>query len=102
MTEAERLEERRRLCTAEMGHRVKNSFAIASALTSLVARSAATTEIMALDLQSRFAALCHAHDLVRPNGTGTGYAHLGDLISVLLLAYDRSPDQATRISLNVP
>ncbi len=102
VTEHERLQERQQMFAAEMDHRVKNSFAIASALTSLVARSAPTVTTMALDLQSRFVALRHAHDLVRPSGPVAGYALLSDLISVLLSPYDCNIFYGKRISMAVP
>ncbi len=102
VTESKRLEERRRLFVIEMRHRVKNSFAIASALTSMVARSARTTATMALDLQSRFEALCQANDLACPAEPGAGNPQLRDLISVLLLAYERGPGRGERICVDVP
>ena len=102
VTEHERMEQRRQMLAAEMDHRVKNSFAIASALTSLTARTALTTDEMAQDLQGRFAALCLAHDLVRLPGQSTPHARLGDLIAVLLSAYDGSLDGCARIRLRMP
>jgi two-component sensor histidine kinase len=43
-------EEARDLLAGEMGHRARKLFAIASGLTSIAARSAATTTEMARDL----------------------------------------------------
>ena len=50
-------EEARDLLAAEMGHRIKNLFALASGLAAIAARSAATTAGMAHDLTQRLAAL---------------------------------------------
>jgi two-component sensor histidine kinase len=49
-TDCKEAEEARDLLAGEMGHRVKNLFAIASGLTLIAARSAATTTEMARDL----------------------------------------------------
>ncbi len=59
-------EEARGLLAAEMGHRIKNLFALASGLAAIAARSAATTTGMARDLSERLAALGRAQDLLRP------------------------------------
>ena len=59
-------EEAREMLAGEMSHRVKNLFSIASALTAIAARSAATTTEMAHDLTQRLTSLGRAHDLVRP------------------------------------
>ena len=90
VTERKQAEETRELVAGEMSHRVKNLFAIASALTAIASRSAATTTEMARDLTQRLTALGHAHDLVRTT-TGqeaTNAALLGDLLAVLLAPYD--------------
>lgn len=51
----------------EMGHRVKNAFAVMGGLVSLSARSASTPEALARQIQARLAALTRAHDLTRPS-----------------------------------
>ena len=102
VTEHERTEERRRVFTAEMDHRVKNSFAIASALTSLVARSALTPHEMAMELQLRFAALGRAQNLVRNLGQGMGHTALGELVAALLSVYDSALAHQKRIYLRMP
>ena len=51
----------------EMGHRVKNAFAVMGGLVSLSARSAATPEALARQIQARLAALTRAQDLTRPS-----------------------------------
>lgn len=97
-------EEARDLLAHEMGHRVKNLFAIASSLTSIAARSAATTTEMERDLRQRLATLGRAHDLIRPvPGDGGGEAALlGDLFAVLLAPYDDRGVVGDRIRVSVP
>lgn len=89
VTGRKQAEEGHELLAGEMSHRVKNLLTIASALTAITSRSAASTEDMARDLTERLTALGRAHDLVRPlpNGQG-GAALLGDLFSLLLAPYD--------------
>lgn len=89
VTGRKQAEEGHELLAGEMSHRVKNLLAIASGLTAISSRSAASTEEMARELTERLSALDRAHDLVRPlpNGQG-GAALLGDLIAVLLAPYD--------------
>lgn len=87
----------------EMSHRVKNLFSVASALTAISARSAATVAEMARDLTQRLTALARAHDLVRPTcgGAGAGAAPLADLLAVLLAPYNDT-GAAERIRVSVP
>ncbi len=86
VTERKRAEEAHEMLAGEMSHRVKNLFAIASALTTIAARSATTTTEMARDLTQRLTALGRAHNLVRPvPGQAEGKAALlGDLLTTLL------------------
>ena len=89
VTARKHAEEGHELLAGEMSHRVKNLLAIASGLTSITSRSAASTEEMARELTQRLTALGRAHDLVRPLPNGQGEAALlGDLFSVLLAPYD--------------
>lgn len=89
VTGRKQAEEGHELLAGEMSHRVKNLLAIASGLTAISSRSAASTEDMARELTERLSALGRAHDLVRPLPKGQGDAALlGDLISVLLAPYD--------------
>ena len=103
VTERKKAEEARELLTGEMSHRVKNLFAIASALTTIAARSAATTTEMARDLTQRLTALGRAHDLVRPvpGQTDSRAALLGDLLAVLLAPYanEKMADEHIRIAV---
>lgn len=103
VTKRKQAEEARELLAGEMSHRVKNLFAIASALTAIAARSAATTTEMAHDLKQRLTGLGRAHDLVRPvPGQENKAALLGDLLTVLLAPYDEGDAVGERIQVQVP
>jgi hypothetical protein len=69
-------EEGNELLAGEMSHRVKNLLSIASGLTAISSRSAASVEEMATELMERLTALGRAHDLVRPLPNGQGRAAL--------------------------
>ncbi len=97
-------EEARDLLAGEMGHRIKNLFALASGLAAIAARSAATTAEMAHDLTQRLGALGRAQDLLRPvAGEGAREAVLlGDLLGVLLAPFDDRGVVIGRIGVSVP
>lgn len=97
-------EESREMLADEMSHRVKNLFAIASSLTSIAARSAATTTEMARDLIQRLGALAGAHDLIRLGSERSGRkaALLGDLFAVFLAPYDEKGVIGDRIHVSSP
>ena len=103
VTARKRAEEAREMLAGEMSHRVKNLFAIASALTAIAARSAATTTGMARDLTQRLTALGRAHDLIRPAPGQKGHqARLGDLLAVLLAPYDDQGTVGGRVHVSAP
>lgn len=104
VTARKQAEEARELIAAEMSHRVKNLFAVASALTTIASRSAATTTEMARDLTQRLTALGRAHDLVQviPGRGETKAALLGDLLVVLLAAYDSQDAAEGRVQVRMP
>jgi two-component sensor histidine kinase len=96
-------EEAREMLAAEMGHRVKNLFAIASALTAISARSTTTATEMARDLNQRLTALSRAHDLARPFLNEPRKAtFLGDLLAALLAPYDDKGEIGDRVRVSVP
>ena len=96
-------EEGREMMANEMAHRVKNLFAIASALTGISARSTATTTEMHRDLTQRLTALSRAHDLVRPVlSQPKEAAVLANLLAVLLGPYDDEGTIGDRIRVCVP
>ena len=103
VTGRKQAEEGNELLAGEMSHRVKNLLAIASSITTLTSRSAATTEGMARELTQRLSALGRAHDLVRPIPSQEGRAALlGDLLTVLLAPYDDLGAFSGRIRVAVP
>ena len=96
-------EEAHEMLAQEMGHRVKNLFAIAAALTRISSRSSASPKEMAGDLTRRLTALGQAHDLVRPVlSQQKKAAPLGDLLAVLLAPYDERGAIGSRIHVSVP
>lgn len=103
VTQRKQAEEANELLSGEMSHRVKNLLQIASSLTLITARSAATTEEMTRDLMNRLMALGRAHDLVRPvRGQEIKAALLGDILAVLLAPYDDIVSSGERIRISVP
>jgi two-component sensor histidine kinase len=103
VTERKLAEEDREMLAGEMSHRVKNLFAIASALTQIASRSATTPKEMALDLTQRLIALGEAHELVRPTiESQRKAASLDQLLAVLLGAYEDKGANGDRIRVSVP
>lgn len=97
-------EEARELLADEMSHRVKNLLSIASGLTAIAARSAATTAEMARDLTKRLVTLGRAQDLIRPMPGNGGHkaAMLGDLFAAFLSPYDEKGVVGGRVRLSLP
>lgn len=103
VTGRKQAEESNELLAGEMSHRVKNLLAIATSLTAMTSRGAATAADMARELTGRLTALDRAHDLVRPLPGQQGMAVLlGDLVSVLLAPYDNPDAFDRRIRVAVP
>jgi two-component sensor histidine kinase len=103
VTERKLAEEDREMLAGEMRHRVKNLFAIASSLTTIAARSTATSTEMARDLTQRLTALDRAHELARPNvNAPKKAARLGDLLAVLLAPYKGEAANSDQIRVSVP
>jgi two-component sensor histidine kinase len=76
------LEEQETL-TREMGHRIKNLFAIAEGMVRITARSSDDKEEMAQSLIGRFHALATAHGLVRRSFSTGEDSRITDLSSLL-------------------
>jgi two-component sensor histidine kinase len=103
VTARKQSEEASELLAGEMSHRVKNLLTIATGLTQLTSRSAASVEDMARDLIQRLMALDRAHDLVRPLPGEQGRAALlGDVLAILLAPYDDSGAFSGRIRIAIP
>jgi two-component sensor histidine kinase len=102
VTQRKQAEEANELLAGEMSHRMKNLLQIATALTQMTSRSAATKEDMAQELTNRLMALGRAQELVRAVPGGKNEATLlGDLISILLAPYDEK-GATVRIRVSVP
>lgn len=103
VTGRKQAEEANQLLAGEMSHRVKNLLLVASQLARITSRSATSAADMAQDLTKRLTALGRAHDLVRPRGgRSVEAALLGDLLTVLLQAYDDTGGASGRIRISVP
>lgn len=103
ISERKSAEDAREMLAGEMSHRVKNLFAIASALTDVSARSAASVQDMRADLKTRLIALGQAHNLARPFlDEQKKAAPLRNLLSVLLAAYDTRDAAEERIRIDAP
>jgi two-component sensor histidine kinase len=103
VTERKIAEESRELLAGEMSHRVKNLFAIASALTHIASRSAKTTVEMTGDITRRLHALGQARELIRPSLSKQKKAvQLSELLAALLAAYDERGILGGRIRIEVP
>jgi two-component sensor histidine kinase len=83
--------EEQELLTREMGHRVKNLFAIADGMIRLTARSSDSKEQMAESLSGRLHALSGANALVRrtfgPTGKVVNASDLSEIIAAVLKPY---------------
>jgi PAS domain S-box-containing protein len=64
--ERKRAEEQRKLLLRELNHRVKNLFAVTSAVVTLSVRSAHTPQDLAKSIRGRLDALTRAHELISP------------------------------------
>ena len=103
VTERKKAEEAREMIAGEMNHRVKNIFAITSALTTISSHSTTTKDEMVKDLRQRISALSKAHDMVRPDhGQQHKAALLSDLLATLLEPYSQSHSNSARVHISTP
>lgn len=103
ITVRKKAEEARELIAGEMHHRIKNLFAITSALIRISARTNATTQEMADDLNLRVAALSGAHQLIRPDLNAQSRAlELDEILAVLLKPYLEKDLSKSRVTISVP
>lgn len=86
--------EEQELLTREMGHRVKNLFAIADGMIRLSAKSSDNKEQMAQALSGRLHALAGANALVRrtfsPSGQSLNASNLSEIIAAVLKPYSHA------------
>ncbi len=103
VTQRKQAEEASELLSGEMSHRVRNLLQVASSLTAITSRSAATAEDLVRDITSRLSALGRAHALVRPiPGQKVTAVLLGDILTVLLAPYENTNAFSERIRISVP
>jgi len=90
--EQKELSDRLELSTNELSHRIKNIFAVISALITLSVREQPEAKAFAEELRQRIEALGMAHDYARPHGTTSaptaGAATVLGLIRQLLKPYE--------------
>jgi two-component sensor histidine kinase len=88
--------------TQELRHRIKNIFAVVSALISLSARQHPEARQFAGSLRTRINALARAHEFVRPHveasAQATGQATLHGFLADLFTPYAR-PDGSPRVHI---
>jgi len=85
--ELKKLEQGRELVSQELSHRIKNIFAVITALVALSARQYPEAKAFSASLRTRIAALARAHEFVRPHtetskptvGATTLHSFLSDL-----------------------
>ncbi|TPW06379.1 MAG: signal transduction histidine kinase [bacterium] len=71
IAEMKRLEEAKALLSQELSHRIKNIFAVISALLALSARQYPEAKAFARAARTRISALARAHEFVRPHTEST-------------------------------
>jgi two-component sensor histidine kinase len=83
--------EEQELLTREMGHRVKNLFAITDGMIRLTARTSASKEQMTEALSGRLHALAAANALIRrtfgPEGKTSNASNLSEIVAAILRPY---------------
>lgn len=91
ITEARRATERQLLLFQEMIHRIKNLFALTTALVTLSARTAESVEQLKDDVSKRLSSLARAHDLTLTEFGGypaPNVTTLKALLEAILAPYD--------------
>jgi PAS domain S-box-containing protein len=84
-------EETQRLLSRELGHRLKNSFALMHSIVRLSAQGASDLGVFVESLEARIRALARGQDVL-VNGTGE-VADLAEMISGILALHDGSGDR---------
>jgi two-component sensor histidine kinase len=100
ISERKRAAEQKDVLIREMSHRVKNAFAVMGGVVAISARTAATPEAMAREIQTRLAALSRAHDLTRP-GLIDSQTKIGEPMSFhALVRAIFAPFRESEVSIN--
>lgn len=86
-----RVDQAKELLSQELSHRIKNIFAVVSALVALSARQFPEAKAFAQSLRTRINALAQAHEFVRPHSEVSkpliGNTTLHDFLGALFKAY---------------
>ncbi|MBZ8132823.1 cache domain-containing protein [Afifella sp. IM 167] len=85
------------LLARELNHRVKNVFAVVSAVLSLGARSAESADDLARTTRRRIDALSKAHSVTQGHGSAAAASDLGRLAKLVLAPYVR--EDADQVSV---
>jgi PAS domain S-box-containing protein len=96
-------EQHRQLLLREMSHRVKNVFALTSAILTLSAKGDRAPDGLVPEVQSRLAALARAHELTLPDlkkGQVTTATTLHALLGAVTSAFNQATD--ARLSVDGP
>lgn len=99
ITERNRVSERQSLLLREMGHRIKNLFALVSGLVVMSARTSSTVDELAEKLDGRISSLARAHSLTLPNSDESGANGTSTTLSNLLHAILKPYADQCRINL---
>jgi PAS domain S-box-containing protein len=103
VTERRKNEEARKLLAKELDHRVKNLFAMASAMVTMTARTTGSTKEMAHALHGRLHALAKAHELIHPaiaeDGPIEGETSVCEIVQTILAPH-RDFSLSTRILID--
>ncbi|QQQ20100.1 PAS domain-containing protein [Brevundimonas vitis] len=98
-----KIDEAKELLSQELSHRIKNIFAVISALVALSARQFPEAKGFAKSLRTRINALAQAHEFVRPHSEVSkphiGNTTLHDFLAALFKAYAGS-DGAPRVVIS--
>ncbi|MGO4123186.1 PAS domain S-box protein [Inquilinus sp. YAF38] len=101
ITEQKRARERQVLLLREMSHRVKNLFALSSAIVTLSGRSSNSIEELVRSVQDRLAALSRGHELTLADLQQQGVAKpttLHSLIRTIVAPFEASVDERVSIA----
>ncbi|WP_245477607.1 PAS domain S-box protein [Mesorhizobium sp. M5C.F.Cr.IN.023.01.1.1] len=106
ITDRRRAQEKQQLLLSEMGHRIKNLFAVASSIVNVSARSAASPAALASAVSDRLNALARAHSLTLFRAAADGAVNqpattMHALVRTILSPYDNSNDNNPKSRLTI-
>ncbi|MGF6227752.1 PAS domain S-box-containing protein [Inquilinus ginsengisoli] len=101
ITEQKRARERQALLLQEMSHRVKNLFALSSAIVTLSGRSSSSVDELVRSVQDRLAALARGHELTLADFQQKGVAEpttLHTLIRTIIAPFEATAGERVLIA----